>query len=668
MNSYLVYQPLIGQQQTRVLKLQPSSKPEAGLEACLEIICLGGRPVYQALSYCWGNVISTETIRIEGTELPITENLDSALRHLRRTDETVTLWIDALCINQTDIQERSRQVAMMDVVYKSATSVLVWLGPQSDDSDLALDTIQTWAHEFLTEKNHNYLFQQSRAGGLEVSSWTAVRNLLDREYWSRTWIYQEIMLGQNVIVQCGHRKLDWKSFGALDEAFYQLTRKEELMKRELPEDQHKLKIQVEHRIIRMALFFRDDVVETDKELLSELLRWSSDMNCQDPRDRIYAMLGFINERQHYPKPDYAIHPVTVYTDFAKAQVIQSNSLAILHDRACRTRTDPTPIHNRLLPTWVPNWTQKAELQHPFTMGNPLYFNAAAGLTFKAKEIFHRHTAHLTVPGIPLTRITRIAPSSIPAMGLPHTMEVIENLEYPREEGGYVSLKQYHHTYPTGEPLMFALLRMCVLDIDFRLGTRLGVSTQDVILLKDIAQGFLMRLGLDYGLLLPPNPSPEYMDDLLDKKLPPFDLDFEFLPRELADKIEVTPMGSWGNFKQFLERGGDQEGGWGPGRLLDILSIQFDRHLGQLAGGRRLFMCQSGHFGVATAEGIEEGDWVVVLGGCGTPVILREVERGNGEGTYEFVSDAFVHGFMDGEAVLGLKVSGSDLKVREFTIV
>ncbi|KAK0634143.1 heterokaryon incompatibility, partial [Immersiella caudata] len=82
---------------------------------------------YDALSYTWGNLAKTHEMKIGDASLPITTNLYMALRELRRK-HTLTLWVDAVCIDQSNCQERNHQVRMMRRIFSNASSVIVWLG------------------------------------------------------------------------------------------------------------------------------------------------------------------------------------------------------------------------------------------------------------------------------------------------------------------------------------------------------------------------------------------------------------------------------------------------------------------------------------------------------------------------------------------------------------
>lgn len=96
---------------------------------------------YKGLSYCWGNIENTRIIHVNGYEMQVTENLEAALRGMGR-HESVCLWVDALCINQSDLDEQGRQVLRMEDIYKCASETICRLGSEAEDSCLASDLIQ----------------------------------------------------------------------------------------------------------------------------------------------------------------------------------------------------------------------------------------------------------------------------------------------------------------------------------------------------------------------------------------------------------------------------------------------------------------------------------------------------------------------------------------------
>ncbi|KAF2108054.1 heterokaryon incompatibility protein-domain-containing protein, partial [Lophiotrema nucula] len=139
------YTPLnASKQQIRVLCFDPSKppRPDGLLECSLEHISLRGlqRPIYYAISYVWGNASAREELIIGGTRVNVPASSAAASLEIhrrltyhqaerqRRSYPIVRLWLDAVCINQSDEHERSQQVAMMHQVYSKAYEVLIWLG------------------------------------------------------------------------------------------------------------------------------------------------------------------------------------------------------------------------------------------------------------------------------------------------------------------------------------------------------------------------------------------------------------------------------------------------------------------------------------------------------------------------------------------------------------
>ncbi|KAI1814599.1 heterokaryon incompatibility protein-domain-containing protein [Poronia punctata] len=113
----------------RLLRLHSSGSYDSQIRCSLDYAFLDNVPGYEALSYVWGPLEFSQEILVEGQPHNVTENLECALRHLRQTSKDRILWVDALCINQDDIAERSHQVMLMKDVYSSCACDLAWLGP-----------------------------------------------------------------------------------------------------------------------------------------------------------------------------------------------------------------------------------------------------------------------------------------------------------------------------------------------------------------------------------------------------------------------------------------------------------------------------------------------------------------------------------------------------------
>jgi len=136
------YIPLENGRRIRLLCLEPGDAA-ATPKLSLFNADLDQQPTYEALSYTWGDPNDTTLIYYneEGSTLAVTRNCEAALRRLRLEYEERTLWIDAICIDQGNIDERGRQVRLMSAIYKQAQGVIAYLGDASHESQVGMDFI-----------------------------------------------------------------------------------------------------------------------------------------------------------------------------------------------------------------------------------------------------------------------------------------------------------------------------------------------------------------------------------------------------------------------------------------------------------------------------------------------------------------------------------------------
>lgn len=142
MSDYRYLRLLKPKSDLRLLRIVPADDGED--LRCTIHICRGvKRPSYQALSYTWGDSAARARITLDGKRFFVTPNLESALRILRCKRGIVIptqlpLWIDAICINQEDAEERDEQVRRMKSIYRDAESVVIWLGDYEEPGDKKL--------------------------------------------------------------------------------------------------------------------------------------------------------------------------------------------------------------------------------------------------------------------------------------------------------------------------------------------------------------------------------------------------------------------------------------------------------------------------------------------------------------------------------------------------
>lgn len=176
---------------TRMLRLLPSPEPDAPIECQIFDYVLAphtGGHVYEALSYVWGDAGATVDISLNGSPSPVTENLHAALLHLRNVCLERIIWVDAVCINQKDEEEKGRQIQYMASIYGYASSVVVWLGRSADGSDDALSSIRVAASGGLNEQAE---WNDEAGTTFEEDADENILSLLQRRWFRRIWVNAE---------------------------------------------------------------------------------------------------------------------------------------------------------------------------------------------------------------------------------------------------------------------------------------------------------------------------------------------------------------------------------------------------------------------------------------------------------------------------------------------
>jgi hypothetical protein len=349
------YEPLTDYpNHTRLLLLHPGKKSDPlHLELLAKPVPLDDpdSTPYEALSYVWGSENELDTINFgPGARwgMPITLKLAEALAHLRYTDKPRTLWIDALCINQSDDAERSAQVAVMAQIFHNAKRVIAWLGPEADDSNRALEVLDEigsqvdvqWGTYTMapspTARNRT-IGDMSRPLPYSESDGDAVNSLFLRPWFERLWIRQEVSMAQTVVMRAGMREASWENF-----------RKAVACIRMKPRNSyptHKLersRFRLVYNVCRPLEYYK----------VVELYRRIRGAKCKDPRDRIYAILSLLLKSNPHLTitPDYTLSVKDIYRDVVIQDIKSARNLSILVP--CRYSEKD---NEHKLPSWVPNW-------------------------------------------------------------------------------------------------------------------------------------------------------------------------------------------------------------------------------------------------------------------------------------------------------------------------
>ncbi|KAL9473464.1 hypothetical protein ACSS6W_007844 [Trichoderma asperelloides] len=198
------YSPLLSSGNIRLLRLLPHGDQNAPLQCQLfdyPMLELGEGPhMYEALSYVWGSSEKPHTVYVNGSIMAITANLHEVLVRLRNRMIERILWIDAICIDQSNTKERGDQIRHMAEIYCKANRVIVWLGESVDGSDQALKSIRIAADEEIP-KSSDHAFDRH-----------AILAMLQRPWFRRIWVLQEIAAAQHIVVMCGSMRIDGYAF------------------------------------------------------------------------------------------------------------------------------------------------------------------------------------------------------------------------------------------------------------------------------------------------------------------------------------------------------------------------------------------------------------------------------------------------------------------------
>ena len=310
---------------------------------------------YEALSYTWGYSSSRKPIYINGTTVLVTENLYTALLYLRYEHKPRILWVDAICIDQQNLEERSAQVQLMFRIYGSATRVIVWLGEQSEDSDLALDVIESWS------RPSAILVDRLSTMSTEFK---ALDSLFARSWWNRSWVVQEVVNSKIVEFVVGYRSLPW-------EDFYHSLLHVHGDEHRIAKDVREAGLYNRHNAAYSLLGFGgyDNLSDRLRQMSSTidelafakagnldqggfevLLPKFGHRQASDPRDKIYSILKIVSDDLQV-LPDYMKSVPDVYIDLVRAWISTQRTLDILMNR-------PIGESNiKGLPSWTPDWTQ-----------------------------------------------------------------------------------------------------------------------------------------------------------------------------------------------------------------------------------------------------------------------------------------------------------------------
>ena len=558
--------------------------------------------------------------------MQVTRNLDSALRELGRR-ESVCLWVDALCINQSDIDERGPQVLRMGNIYKNASETICWLGDEADNSFLAFDLIQILSstndgsESTQHEKVLTRLYRPSENHEYDAH-WTAFRQLSRRSYWTRVWIIQEIVASKKVLVRCGSRCALWEDVvkALLSVPTVGGRSRLSVVSRNFPELPGNMNV-----VPMDALRGFTQEAKSKSEYISLLsaMHRSTKALATIPSDKIYGLLAITKDGQDLiPHPVYTLSAEEVCTMTTAAIIAAGADLDIICYAEASSR--------KVLPSWVPNWTEELALKS-MTVANAgredLY--NATGKSQGGEYLRIPHTGEFLNNNLVL-KVRGFVVDVVHGLGA-----------IDLENGPIVNVDK---------PTNYGLIQPEPEQNRSQYGSETGISRA-------------LWMSLVLGERDDQVGGSDFLNSLYVTQAQASD------GKAISETVNVI-FKSWYSINKAFEIHGRALSQWfristavpsRPERDMNDLTDEELRFLEKIMLAtmhKRLLFTHEGYIGMAPYDTMK-GDKVCLLFGCRVPVVLRE----RTDGGFELIGEVYVHGIMKGEA-LTAKNHG---KLRDFCI-
>ncbi|KAF4344564.1 heterokaryon incompatibility 6 OR allele [Fusarium beomiforme] len=646
-------------QEIRLLILHSSAKKEEEIKCTLSHTTLKSPtnvkgPAYEALSYVWGEPDFSEPIILNDHTFYITPSLKYILSCLRRKDENRVLWVDAICINQSDIEERGHQVALMREIYSNCQRDIAWLDPMIgknvksrdiyENPDFAGEEIRVKngmdLMREIAEKNPQTLKQlqdRFRDSGYEIL--TSSQYLIGAVFneptlWERLWVMQELSLAPSLTLMSKDAELSWDVLTNLfkDEpyidAFHMARSHGDNYYKDFSEAFVPIK-QIEDQRRLMA-------PGKGSSLMDVLVRFRG-KESTNPRDKVFGLLGLVTE-DHGINVDYLMSVRELYQKTTVSLINLAGNLDILCQNPFERLKGPSALwrvdwegegegdgdeDDCRLPSWVAEFDSKHWQCVPILFAHRGIFNA--GL---------KHCEPCRPAG-PKGDILVAKGTILGSVG--------PVLEYGQDSGGAFGIMNLYlgkDVLENPENHMYAP----------KVGGK-QISTSETAI-----RAFWRTLVRDCTL-------PPRMRRLRETEIEALDVENQEILREGMSNIQTYRL-------HFGNRYSRSAFTYNP--VLDEDLTELDKE-GQISNhyssvGFTFAMTDNGLF-LSTRFAAQKGDVVVVLDGGKVPMVLRKINSeyslDNGGELYRVVGSTYVHGFMDGEAEVG--VTEGWLEKREILI-
>ncbi|OJJ46186.1 hypothetical protein ASPZODRAFT_2071477 [Penicilliopsis zonata CBS 506.65] len=342
------WQPLSEQNRAfRLLQLF-SGKGTEELQAKLEHCSLNESPQYVALSYAWGSNLRPFNLKTNLGIIPLTAAIYLGLRRLRNETKDIYIWADAICIDQDNDREKPQQIRLLSDIFKTATHVFAWLGEEYDQSSAAIDTLRRLVEDTADKEDGSARRsgQGMKIPPVEDPIWDAIIKILERTWFRRVWIIQELVLAREVTLVCGDRKIPWETFYAAIELCFEHAK--------MPGFEYLLSMKstasVALELGKFRSLSRKNGEFVAQDTLLNLLEVFNLAKSTKYRDKLFALLSLANDADEEElNPDYKVSLREVVERYARVFVKRGQAMDLLY----RARVSTS---GERFPSWIPDWT------------------------------------------------------------------------------------------------------------------------------------------------------------------------------------------------------------------------------------------------------------------------------------------------------------------------
>ncbi|KAI1656085.1 heterokaryon incompatibility protein-domain-containing protein [Daldinia decipiens] len=348
---------MLSKTEIRILDLLPSSglnNSDAPIQCQTRVVPFPTDIEFETLSYVWGTVQDVTNISVDGNDVPITTNLAAVLRRVRLSDKIRTVWVDQLCINQQDEEEKAKQVSLMGRIYSTTSQCLIWLGEIGQDISLSDAQIALDFLHYLSEGRRKQEGTSELSASVDFDSVEALREpmralytigLKNNPWWARMWTLQEAILPPKACVLWGELSIQWEVLVSAAARWVSLPYDPVMYA--YNDALYNILSQV-----RGFVFAK----ENRQGPLDTAFRWSF-RNASNPLDKVYGFIGLFppGTLPRVRSCDYGLSRATLYAMFTADLIECQKSLHPIALRCLRNLPESTPD--------IPRWALDMGVSH-----------------------------------------------------------------------------------------------------------------------------------------------------------------------------------------------------------------------------------------------------------------------------------------------------------------